>query len=45
LIGGNLAAGDDADQAEWVPLEQAVDYPLTETMYELVAVLLSRARS
>jgi ADP-ribose pyrophosphatase YjhB (NUDIX family) len=45
LIGGNLAAGDDADRAEWVPLEQAVDFPLTETMYELVAVLISRARS
>lgn len=45
LIGGDLAAGDDADRAEWVPLANAVDYPLTETMYELVAVLLSRARS
>lgn len=45
LIGGDLAPGDDADRAEWVPLENAVDYPLTETMYELVAVLLSRARS
>ena len=45
LIGGDLAAGDDADRAEWVPLEQAVDFPLTETMYELVAVLISRARS
>ncbi|HEX5695641.1 MAG TPA: NUDIX hydrolase [Acidimicrobiia bacterium] len=45
LIGGDLAAGDDADRAEWVPLENAVDYPLTETMYELVEVLLSRTRS
>ena len=45
LIGGDLAAGDDADRAEWVPLENAADYPLTETMYELVAVLLSRAHS
>jgi len=45
LIGGDLAAGDDADRAEWVPLENAVDYRLTPTMYELVAVLLSRTRS
>jgi len=45
LIGGDLAAGDDADRAEWVPLEHVGDYPLTETMYDLVAVLLSRPRS
>jgi mutator protein MutT len=45
LIGGDLAAGDDADRAEWVPLERVGDYPLTETMYDLVAVLHSRSRS
>jgi mutator protein MutT len=45
LIGGNLAAGDDADRAEWVPLEEAADFPLTETMYDLIEVLISRRRS
>jgi mutator protein MutT len=45
LIGGDLVAGDDADRAEWVPLEHVGDYPLTETMYDLVAVLHSRSRS
>ena len=45
VTGGDLAAGDDADQAEWVPLEEARDYPLTDTMYELIEVLLSRPRS
>jgi ADP-ribose pyrophosphatase YjhB (NUDIX family) len=43
LLGGDLVAGDDADRAEWVPLEQAGDYPLTETMYELIEVLLARS--
>ena len=45
LIGGDMAASDDADRAEWVPLESAADYPLTETMHELVAVLHTRTRS
>lgn len=45
LVGGDLAAGDDADRAEWVPLDEAGDYPLTETMYGLIEVLLSRPGS
>jgi mutator protein MutT len=45
LVGGDLAAGDDADRAEWVPLDEAGDYPLTETMYRLIEVLLSRPGS
>jgi ADP-ribose pyrophosphatase len=45
VVGGALVAGDDADQAEWVPLEAARDYPLTDTMYDLIEVLLSRPKS
>jgi len=45
VVGGVLVAGDDADQAEWVLLEEARDYPLTDTMYDLIEVLLSRPRS
>ena len=36
LIGGQLAADDDADEAAWVELDQAPAYPLTPTMYELI---------
>lgn len=36
---GRLEAGDDAADARWVPLESAGDYPLTETMYDLVDTL------
>lgn len=37
--GGELRPGDDADQARWVPLAEAADYPLTLTMYDLVDTL------
>jgi ADP-ribose pyrophosphatase YjhB (NUDIX family) len=33
---GDLAAGDDADDVRWVSLDEAADYPLTATMYDLV---------
>lgn len=36
VVGGRVAAADDADEAEWVDLEDAGDYPLTPTMYELI---------
>ena len=36
LIGGQLAADDDADEAAWVELDQASTYPLTPTMHELI---------
>lgn len=36
VIGGRVAAADDADEAEWVDLVAAGDYPLTPTMYELI---------
>ncbi len=37
--GGELAAADDADDARWVPLEEAKEYPLTKTMYDLIDTL------
>ncbi|MGH3649342.1 MAG: NUDIX hydrolase [Acidimicrobiia bacterium] len=39
VIGGELAAADDADEARWVPLGEAGTYPLTLTMYELMDTL------
>lgn len=41
VLGGHLAAADDADDVAWVSLEDASSYPLTETMYELVDTLRS----
>ncbi|HEY4607354.1 MAG TPA: NUDIX domain-containing protein [Acidimicrobiia bacterium] len=40
--GGDLAAADDAERAEWVPLMDVDDYQLTPTMHELVDILRSR---
>lgn len=37
--GGSLEAGDDAEDARWVDLSTAEEYPLTPTMYELVEEL------
>lgn len=37
--GGTLEAADDAEDARWVDLSVAEDYPLTPTMYELVEEL------
>jgi 8-oxo-dGTP diphosphatase len=39
LVGGDLRAADDADDARWVPLDEAKDYPLTPTMYDLIDTL------
>jgi ADP-ribose pyrophosphatase YjhB (NUDIX family) len=39
VVGGELAADDDADQARWVGLDQVADYDLTPTMYDLVQIL------
>jgi len=39
VVGGDLVAADDADDARWVPLEQAKEYPLTETMHDLIDTL------
>jgi 8-oxo-dGTP diphosphatase len=38
-IGGDLRAADDADDARWVDLDEAENYPLTPTMYELMDTL------
>lgn len=39
VVGGELAAADDAEQARWVGLDQVADYDLTPTMFDLVEVL------
>ena len=39
LLGGDLAAADDADEVRWVTLGEASDYPLTLTIYELMDTL------
>ncbi len=39
LVGGRLAASDDADEAAWVDLDEATDLPLTPTMYDLIGGL------
>lgn len=38
--GGRLAAADDADEAEWVPVAEAADRALTPTMYDLIETVL-----
>lgn len=39
VVGGELRAADDADEVRWVPLESVAEYPLTETMYDLLDTL------
>ena len=39
VIGGELSASSDADEARWVPMTEAKDYPLTLTMYDLIETL------
>ena len=41
VVEGELQAGDDADEVRWVDLSEAMEYPLTGTMYELVDTLRS----
>jgi len=41
VIGGEMSAADDADDVRWVPLDEADQYPLTLTMYDLVDTLRS----
>jgi 8-oxo-dGTP diphosphatase len=36
---GVLSPGDDADQAQWVEIPQARSFPLTPTMYQLMATI------
>jgi 8-oxo-dGTP diphosphatase len=39
VSGGELQAGDDADEVRWVPLKEASEYPLTLTMHDLMDTL------
>ena len=39
VVGGELAASDDADEVRWVTLDDAEKMPLTPTMYDLVDTL------
>jgi len=39
LIGGTLAAGDDAAEARWVPIAEVRDLRLTPTMHDLLDLL------
>lgn len=41
VTGGELQAADDAEDARWVPLSEAADYPLTPTMHDLMDTLLA----
>ena len=40
VVGGRLAAGDDADDAQWVSLDEMDAYPLTPTMYDLIETMV-----
>lgn len=44
VIGGELAASDDAAEVRWVPLEEALELPLTPTMDSLIRGLLRGGR-
>lgn len=39
VVGGELHAADDADDARWVPIDETRAYDLTPTMYELMDTL------
>lgn len=41
-VGGRLSPGDDAADARWVTIEEALDLPLTPTMPSLLQVLSER---
>lgn len=40
VVGGALAAGDDAREVVWVPLDRVTDLPVTPTMPGLVDTLI-----
>ena len=42
VVGGELRPADDADEAAWVEIAEAHDWPLTMSMHDLVDVLLER---
>jgi ADP-ribose pyrophosphatase len=42
VVGGQLEAGDDADQVVWADLDEARTFDLVPTMYELLDLLARR---
>ena len=42
VVGGELAAGDDAAAAAWVRLDEIDDLPLTSSMHDLIDLLRRR---
>lgn len=40
LVDGELRAGDDAEEARWIPLDEVRSYRLTPTMEDLLQALL-----
>ena len=40
VLGGRLAASDDADDAQWVDFDEIDSYPLTPTMYDLIGTMV-----
>ena len=38
-VGGELRAADDAVRVEWLPIDDAGDWPMVDTMMELVDLL------
>ncbi len=45
MIGGVLQAADDAREVAWIPLQSALELPLTPTMPDLIAVLLEEGET
>ena len=45
IVGGELVAGDDAAQVAWVDLAEAESWPLTSSMFGLIALLRRRLES
>lgn len=39
VVAGELSAASDAEQVKWVPMSQAMEYPLTHTMRDLIETL------
>ncbi len=42
VVGGNLAAADDAADVAWVPLADVAARPVTSSMFDLMSVLEKR---
>lgn len=42
VVGGTLAAADDAADVDWVPLADVAGRPVTSSMFDLISVLEKR---